>query len=94
MHPTLDFFTIQNMDFSFAPYHVVSISNFISTMQALSYIIVDRWQSYERDCHTPFFAQYDVECYFGVCLQHTSAAAPTELAVSAWQSTTGLNMAP
>lgn len=80
MHPTMDFFTIQNMGFSFAPYHVMSVPNFVSMMQALGYSIIDQWQSFERDCHIPFSPRHDVEHYSGFVLQHASARPLTDLA--------------
>ncbi len=82
MHSTLDFFTIQNMGFSFAPYHVMSVTNFRATMQALGYTIIDQWQSFERDCHIPFSPKHEVRHYSGFVLQHASTAPLTDLADS------------
>jgi putative methyltransferase (TIGR04325 family) len=48
MHPMLDFFTIQNMGFSFAPDRVMSVPNFILTMKGRGYAVIDQWQSGER----------------------------------------------
>jgi putative methyltransferase (TIGR04325 family) len=79
MHPTRDFFTVQNMGFSFAPYHVMSTPNFVSTMQAHGYTIIDQWQSFERDCHIPFSPEHDVEYYSGYVLQHAHAAPLTDV---------------
>jgi putative methyltransferase (TIGR04325 family) len=82
MHPTLDFFTIQNMGFSFAPYHVMSVPNFVSAMQALGYSVIDQWQSFERDCHIPFAPKHDVKHYSGFVLQHADAEPLTDLSDS------------
>lgn len=79
MHPTMDFYTVQNMGFSFAPYHVMSIPNFMSVMQNFGYTILDQWQSYERDCHIPFQPQHDIDCYAGFCLQHSDANASAQM---------------
>lgn len=79
MHPTMDFFTVQNMGFSFAPYHVLSLPDFLSMTQALGYAAVDQWQSFERDCHIPFSPSHDVAYYSGFVLQHTSVALAHEM---------------
>jgi len=78
MHPTMDFFTVQNMGFSFAPYHVMSLPNFLSMTQTLGYAAIDQWQSFERDCHIPFSPGHDVAYYSGFVLQHASVAVARE----------------
>ena len=79
MHPTMDFFTIQNMGFSFAPYHVMSLANFTAMMQNLGYAVIDQWRSFERDCHIPFSPRHDVAHYSGFVLQHANAKPLVDL---------------
>jgi putative methyltransferase (TIGR04325 family) len=74
MHPTMDFYTVQNMGFAATPYHVLCLPDFVVAMQACGYMVVDQWQSYERDCHVPFSQGHDIDCYSGLYLRHIDAA--------------------
>jgi hypothetical protein len=72
MHPALDFFTIQNMAFSFAQCRVMSVPNFTSTMKGRGYTLVDQWQIVKRDYRTPFSPKHGVKHYSGLVLQHAN----------------------
>jgi putative methyltransferase (TIGR04325 family) len=69
MHPSMDFYTVQNMGFCCVPYHVLAEPDFVAAMQACGYEVVDRWYSYERECHIPFFPEHQVDGYCGFYLR-------------------------
>lgn len=75
MHPSLDYYTVQNMGFACVPYHILSMSRFLIAMRERGYQVSDRWQSYERDCRIPFEQAHDVDCYSGFYLRHASVAS-------------------
>jgi putative methyltransferase (TIGR04325 family) len=78
MHPSLDFYTVQNMGFACVPYHILSMTKFLAAMRERGYEVVDRWESYERECRVPFESAHDVDCYSGFYLQRTDTASSAQ----------------
>jgi putative methyltransferase (TIGR04325 family) len=74
MHPSMDFHTVQNMGFCCVSYHVLAEPGFIAAMQACGYEVVDRWRSYERECHVPFAPDHQVDGYCGLYLRRIDTA--------------------
>lgn len=65
MHPTRGFFTLQNLSIAICPYRVMSVTEFVSGMQATGYRLVDQWQSFERSLQVPFEPECVVDGYYG-----------------------------
>lgn len=74
MHPSRDFHTVQNMGFAAAAYHVVCQPEFVAAMEARGYTVVDRWESFERECHVPFEHAHRVDSYWGFYLRRNDIA--------------------
>ena len=74
MHPSRDYFTLQNIGFAICPYRIAAIPTFVAGMEALGYTIVDRWRSFERHLQVPFAATCDIDCYHGFYFCKTAHA--------------------
>ena len=66
MHPTHDFWTLQDLDTCEVPYHVFSEPDWLAGMERQGYRIVDRW-SQSRAIQIPFHPDRGVERYWGFC---------------------------
>ena len=84
MHPSRGYFTLQNIGFAICPYRVAAMPEFVASMEAVGYEVVDRWESYERHLQIPFAADCDIACYHGFYFarkEHPhSSAVPAQLA--------------
>jgi putative methyltransferase (TIGR04325 family) len=60
------FVTIQAAGKSFHPYRVFNRDQFIESVTALGYVLVDHWQSAETTCIVPFTRRREVEAYAGL----------------------------
>ncbi len=74
MHPSRDYFTLQNIGFAICPYHVAALPTFIASMEALGYVIVDRWETFERHLEVPFAPGCDVDRYYGFYFRRDAPA--------------------
>ena len=72
MHPSRGYFTLQNIGFAICPYRVAAVPDFVASMQAIGYEVVDRWASFERNLQIPFATQCDIACYHGFYFSHTA----------------------
>ena len=64
-HPHKEFYTLQNMGPSIAPYRVVRRLDFIRSLEGLDYELVDSWQNPELTCYIPFHPDETVEAFDG-----------------------------
>ena len=71
LHPSKEFVTIQNIGTAFCPYRVFQQDKFISSLTAINYNLVDRWDNAEKKCNLPFQESFSVKPYQGLyfCLQ-------------------------
>ena len=65
MHPTLEFFTLQNLGIAICPYRIMSAPRFADAMESCGYRVLDHWQSYERNLRIPFNPAHTVDSYHG-----------------------------
>lgn len=66
------FVTLQNTIVAYTPYRIFSRSEFVSSLQALGYELVDSWRTPELAVHIPFHPTHVVESYSGVYLRRLS----------------------
>ncbi|OZB67353.1 methyltransferase, TIGR04325 family [Stenotrophomonas acidaminiphila] len=66
LHPTKDFFTLQNLGVAVCPYRVQSDEALVQAMAQRGYQVRDRWELPERHLRIPFEPEYDVHAYYGV----------------------------
>lgn len=73
MHPQETFFTLQHIGIAICPYRVSSVKEFVASMEAVGYEVVDRWESYERQLRVPFAPQYAIDRYYGFYFRRRAA---------------------
>lgn len=66
LHPTKDFFTLQNLGVAVCPYRIQSDEALVHAMAQRGYQVIDRWELPERHLRIPFEPEYDVQAYYGV----------------------------
>jgi len=64
MTPTETFFTLQHGDFSVVPYQIVNRDDFIASIKAIGYDLVESWQN-DRVCDIILRPDYFVRHYYG-----------------------------
>jgi putative methyltransferase (TIGR04325 family) len=67
IHPTLSFFTLNNIGTAFCPYRVQSHAQFVREVTQHGYELRDHWQNVGKAMRIPFEAAHDVEAYSGYC---------------------------
>jgi putative methyltransferase (TIGR04325 family) len=65
VHDEEEFYTLQNIGFSFCPYHIFKKEEFVNSVKNLGYEIVDKWENPEKKCKIPFHEQHSLEHYSG-----------------------------
>jgi putative methyltransferase (TIGR04325 family) len=63
------FVTLQNTIVAYTPYRIFSRLEFLGSLQALGYELVDAWRTPELAVHIPFHPDHVVESYSGVYLR-------------------------
>lgn len=58
------FVTLQNLVYAIAPYKIQNRGEFITSLTALGYELIDSWQ-YDRTCYIPFHPDRRVTAYYG-----------------------------
>lgn len=67
IHPTLSFFTLNNIGTAFCPYRVQSHAQFVREVTQHGYSLRDHWQNVGKAMRIPFEPANDVEAYSGYC---------------------------
>lgn len=70
-----EFYTLQNMGPSIAPYRVVRRADFIAALEAMGYELVDSWQNPELTCYIPFYPDHTVEAFDGFYFRRASVGS-------------------
>lgn len=65
MHPDRGYVTLQHIGIAICPYRVSAVPEFVASMQALGYAVVDHWASLERNVRVPFRPECDIDRYHG-----------------------------
>ena len=63
------FFTLQNMGPAIAPYRISNRAEFLQTLEALGYSVVDTWKTPELSAHIPFHPDESVAAFDGFYLR-------------------------
>ena len=71
VHDEKEFYTLQNIGFSFCPYHIFKADKFIAAVLDLGYEIVDRWHNPEKECQIPFNEGESLDFYSGFYFRST-----------------------
>lgn len=58
------FITLQNIGYAFCPYKIQNRAEFIDSLLALNYTLIDSWK-WDRSCHIPFHPDKFVPSYCG-----------------------------
>jgi len=66
LHPEREFVTIQNIGTAFCPYRIFHQENFIRSLVALGYTLIDQWENAEKKCILPFQPTFSVQPYKGL----------------------------
>lgn len=66
MHPSKNYFTLQNLGIAICPYRVMQRSWLMDQMQQRGYQLRDHWESYERQLRIPYHHDHDIDCYHGM----------------------------
>ncbi|WP_454829097.1 methyltransferase, TIGR04325 family [Pseudoxanthomonas wuyuanensis] len=65
MHPLESYFTLQNLGIAVCPYRITGIPQMLADMEALGYVLRDRWDLPERQLRIPFEPEYAIDRYYG-----------------------------
>lgn len=68
-----EYFTLQNLWGSYAPYRIFNDAQFVAAIISLGYELVDRWQI-DRPCVIPFHPERFVEGQSGMYFRHRSVS--------------------
>ncbi|CAG0882008.1 unnamed protein product [Cyprideis torosa] len=60
------FVTLQNIGTAFCPYRVSNKNEFIASVLALGYELVDQWDNPEKSCNIPFYPEQSLDHYTGM----------------------------
>lgn len=77
LHDRLAFYTVvNNMGTGFMPYRIPQRGQFVASLEALGYELVDSWQNPERQCVIPLHEEHAVEGYSGFYFRLRERADP------------------
>lgn len=65
VHDTDEYYTLQNIGFSFCPYHIFKDEKFIRELNDMGYEMVDQWHNLEKQCAIPFHENNSLDHYNG-----------------------------
>ena len=57
--------TLHNMGTAFCPYHLFNRTEFVDSIKALGYRLIDEWRSPDVGCHIPFYPEHSIGAYSG-----------------------------
>lgn len=67
LHPTTSYVTlVNNAGAGVAPYRVLRRDEFIASVTALGYELVDHWRNPEKGCRIPLHPELDLDHYSGL----------------------------
>ena len=80
LHSSRHCVTLQNIRWMVSPYQVFLRDQFIASLEALGYELIDSWSDPDHTCWIPFYPEYSVEAYSGLYFRRkSSAAGPSSL---------------
>ncbi|RTL50123.1 MAG: methyltransferase, TIGR04325 family [Rhodocyclaceae bacterium] len=59
------YFTLQSIGTAFCPYRIEARGCFVQSIEALGYMLVDRWENPDKACQIPFHPRHSVDRYEG-----------------------------
>jgi len=66
LHDEMEFVTLQNIGSAFCPYQIFNRDEFISSVCALGYVLIDSWENAEKSCLIPFHPEHSLDHYCGL----------------------------
>jgi putative methyltransferase (TIGR04325 family) len=66
LYPGESFVTVQNTGLAFHAYRIFNRVEFIESIRAVGYRLVDDWVNGEQRCHIPFYAGRSIDAYSGL----------------------------
>jgi putative methyltransferase (TIGR04325 family) len=70
LHEKYSYFTLQSIGTAFCPYRVTAMLEFLESIEALGYKMIDHWQNPEKKCEIPFFSAHSLDHYHGFYFRH------------------------
>ncbi len=72
LHPHLSYVTLVNIEGNgFCPYRIFQRDEFIASIEALGYRLVDEWANAEKGCRISVDEEFDVDQYSGLYFRRT-----------------------
>jgi len=65
LHQSREYVTLQNIRWMVSPYRILVRHQFIASLEALGYKLIDAWLDSDHTCWIPFYPEYSVEAYSG-----------------------------
>lgn len=65
LHEMLSYFTLQSIGTAFCPYRITATFDFIESVKALGYSMVDHWINPDKRCMIQFYPEHSLEGYHG-----------------------------
>ncbi len=63
------FYTLHNMGPALSPYRIANREEFLRSMDALGYELIDKWENLELGCYIPFHPDHCVRAFSGMYLR-------------------------
>lgn len=70
LHEKVSYFTLQSIGTAFCPYRITALFDFIESIEALGYSMVDHWDNPDKHCEIPFQANHSLDGYHGFYFRH------------------------
>jgi putative methyltransferase (TIGR04325 family) len=71
------FVTLQTLGTAFCPYYIFNRRQFVDSIAAVGYDLVDSWLNHDLSCHIPLQAQHSVNAYSGFYFRRMDVPLPT-----------------
>ncbi len=65
LHERRSYFTLQSVGTAFCPYRITRVTDFLQSLDALRYQLVDTWENPEKKCEIPFHPNESLDKYYG-----------------------------
>lgn len=65
IHMSESYFTLQSIGPAYCPYRIFARHDFVKSIEALGYSLIDWWESPEKNCVIPFHPKRSLDRYFG-----------------------------
>jgi putative methyltransferase (TIGR04325 family) len=73
IHPTEQYYTLQNIVKAYCAYRIDSHERFVSALAAQGYVLRDEWQNAEKTCHIAYEPEHSLDHYKGYLFERIGA---------------------